>query len=233
MNEFIPYTLAVSSLGVTLDEVFKQIRQTDFSPENPIVSTTMNILERLDKLASIRGGFILFSDIELLQREGSIRINDCLIHPQTKICAALRDAEQIAVFVCTAGKGFTDYVDMCNKNGDYLSGYITDTMGSIVVEKAMDFIQSQLEKQMQKFDWKITNRYSPGYCNWPIEEQNVLFSLLPSSMDFITLTKSCLMLPIKSVSGIIGVGHHVHKTAYSCDICSNKTCVYRKIRMNI
>ena len=65
------------------------------------------------------------------------------------------------------------------------------------------------------------------------DEQKQLFSLLPNTMDFISLTKSCLMLPIKSVSGIIGVGKEVRKTGYSCDICSNKACIYRKIRMNV
>lgn len=233
MDEFVTYTLNVSEIGLSPDTVFKQIRQTDFSPENPIVSITFEIFEKLEELAAIRGGFALFSDIELSREKGAVRIQDCWMHPQAKICAAMRNAERIAVFVCTAGKGFTDYAQSCNKNGDYLSGYIADTVGSIVVEKAMDFIQSELENQMRIYNWKITNRYSPGYCNWQIDEQKQLFSLLPNTMDFISLTKSCLMLPIKSVSGIIGVGKEVRKTGYSCDICSNKACIYRKIRMNV
>ena len=105
-----------------------------------------------------------------------------------------------------------------------------DTMGSLVAEKSMDFIQSELEKQVLPEGMKITNRYSPGYCNWPVDDQKQLFSLLPANACDISLSASCLMVPIKSVSGIIGIGKNVRKSSYSCDICNNLTCIYRKVK---
>ena len=48
MDEFVTYTLNVSEIGLSPDTVFKQIRQTDFSPENPIVSITFEIFETVD-----------------------------------------------------------------------------------------------------------------------------------------------------------------------------------------
>lgn len=77
MDEFVTYTLNVSEIGLSPDTVFKQIRQTDFSPENPIVSITFEIFEKLEELAAIRGGFALFSDIELSREKGAVRIQDC------------------------------------------------------------------------------------------------------------------------------------------------------------
>ena len=46
----------------------------------------------------------------------------------------------------------------------------------------------------------------------------------------LTVTESCLMLPIKSVSAVIGLTSnqescHVHK----CAACSNTTCPFRKV----
>lgn len=142
----------------------------------------------------------------------------------------MEGAEKIAVFICTAGQGFSDYSGKYNKEGEYLKGYIVDTMGSVVVEKSMDFIQSELEKQVQSEGMKITNRYSPGYCNWPVDDQKQLFSLVPAHTCEISLSASCLMVPIKSVSGIIGIGRNVRKSSYSCDICNNLTCIYRKVK---
>lgn len=142
----------------------------------------------------------------------------------------MEEAEKIAVFICTAGQGFSDYSRKYNKEGEYLKGYIVDTMGSVVVEKSMDFIQSELEKQVQSEGMKITNRYSPGYCNWPVDDQKLLFSLVPAHTCEISLSASCLMVPIKSVSGIIGIGRNVRKSSYSCDICNNLTCIYRKVK---
>jgi hypothetical protein len=46
----------------------------------------------------------------------------------------------------------------------------------------------------------------------------------------VTLTDSSLMLPIKSVSGVIGVGPDVKKMDYTCGLCSFADCFRRKKR---
>jgi hypothetical protein len=76
---------------------------------------------------------------------------------------------------------------------------------------------------------KITNRYSPGYCSWNVSEQKKLFSLLPEGCCGITLSASSLMSPIKSISGIIGMGRSVEFKEYVCEICSMKDCIFRQI----
>ena len=73
----------------------------------------------------------------------------------------------------------------------------------------------------------ITNRYSPGYCVWHLKEQKSLFSLLPAEYCNITLTDSCLMQPIKSVSGLIGIGANGKQKTYLCSICELSHCLYR------
>ena len=56
---------------------------------------------------------------------------------------------------------------------------------------------------------------------------NVISFVLPTG---ITINESCLMQPIKSVSGIIGIGDEVRKRSYGCDICNSTSCAYRNIR---
>ena len=80
---------------------------------------------------------------------------------------------------------------------------------------------------MEQAGLKITNRYSPGYCGWDTREQHKLFSLLPENSCGIRLTESALMLPIKSVSGFIGVGANVRFNPYTCKMCDAEFCVYR------
>ena len=74
-----------------------------------------------------------------------------------------------------------------------------------------------------------TNRFSPGYCGWHVREQPDLFSLFPTPHPCgIHLTDSCLMVPIKSVSGVIGIGPNVKKLEYSCGLCDYKNCYKRR-----
>jgi len=79
----------------------------------------------------------------------------------------------------------------------------------------------------------ITNRYSPGYCGWNITGQKILFSLLPEYFCGIELTDTCLMLPIKSVSGIIGIGRDVKFNAYTRNLCDMQYCLYRNLHQEV
>jgi len=141
----------------------------------------------------------------------------------------MKGAEYLALFVCTAGKIFTDLLSRYNHEGNYLEAFIADTIGSLTVEKAMDKIQAILALEMQVEGLRITNRYSPGYCNWALSGQRELFNQMGELPIAISLTESCLMLPIKSVSGIIGVGANIRKRPYSCQICKNTDCTYRRL----
>ncbi len=227
---FTYYNPTIQEIDLQSEDIFDMLHEEDRSPDNPVVCEVMEVLEQVPQISKIQGGYIVFEDIERFAETGEIRIAGQTIKTSRKVCRFMEGAEKIAVFICTAGQGFTDYSNEYNKEGEYLKGYITDTMGSVVVEKAMDYIQSELEKIVEKEGLKITNRYSPGYCNWPVEDQKLLFSLLPDQVCDITLSSSCLMTPIKSVSGIIGIGRNVKKSSYSCDVCNNQTCIYRKVK---
>ena len=59
------------------------------------------------------------------------------------------------------------------------------------------------QETLWKSSWKQelpgiphTNRFSPGYCGWHVNEQKLLFSLLPDNVCGITLNSSALMYPI-------------------------------------
>ena len=229
-SSFIHYNPDIDEINIKPDDVLNIIHGDDRSPEDPVVQEVTEVFCRLRDIAMISGGYAVFDNIEILSREGIIKINNQEIRPHTKISGYMKDAEKIAVFICTAGQGFSEYSKRYNSEGDYLKGYVVDTFGSIIVEKAIGYIQERLEKQAQEKGMSITNRYSPGYCNWQVNEQKKIFSLLPENKCNISLSESCLMSPIKSVSGIIGIGKNVKKNKYACDICDNATCVYRKVK---
>ena len=49
-----------------------------------------------------------------------------------------------------------------------------------------------------------TKRYAPGYGDWTLDSQGPLFALLDAPRIGITLTEDFLMIPAKSISGVIG-----------------------------
>jgi len=224
---FVEHHIEPDDLHLHCSDLLQLLQVPDHSPDNPVVHEAIELFGQLSELTSIQGGYMVYDNPFIDKKEGSIKILDKQINPQQQICEYMKGAEKLALFVCTAGEGFTTRSHEYNKEGEYLKGFITDTMGSWVVERAMDLIQEKLKNTFRELEMHITNRYSPGYCNWPVSDQQSLFSLLPEQPCNIRLTGSSLMIPIKSVSGIIGIGKKVKKRGYACDICNNKKCIYR------
>jgi len=141
----------------------------------------------------------------------------------------LRDAEAYALFVCTAGQAYEDYQHRLQAEGDLLRVYIADMLGSVVAERAADRMEEHLQQSIDKLRWRHTNRFSPGYCGWSVAEQQQLFPLFGGQTCGVSLTPSSLMVPIKSVSGIIGLGSRVSRRDYSCDLCHFAGCYKRRV----
>lgn len=230
-GSFHRFDLIPAQLDFQFDAVLSTLWVTDNSDENPVVITAREIYEQLPDICGIRGGYTVFEPSAIDIKTGTVTIEDTVFDCGRQVCGYLKNAEYIILFICTAGEKFTELRQQYDKGYDYLSGFVVDTFGSLIVESAMDYIQQHIESNYAALDCKITNRYSPGYCNWPLVDQRKIFGLLPPNECNIQLTASSLMLPIKSVSGFIGAGKRVKKNKYACDICNNKECIYRKVRI--
>ncbi|MCD8291796.1 MAG: methionine synthase [Prevotella sp.] len=144
------------------------------------------------------------------------------------IARQLRDSSAFAFFIATAGMEFQHFLEELKQENDMVKLFIADAIGSVIAEKTADCMEEELQKHIDIYSWKHTNRFSPGYCGWHVSQQQLLFPLFGSEAPCgVTLTESSLMYPIKSVSGVIGIGATVCKFPYSCGLCDMKTCRFR------
>ena len=228
-EDFRLYNYSFSDIAPNLDDVLKFLQAEDADAEHPVRISAEDTLNRLLNHRNISGGYII-KEIESIDiKRGIIQIENIELATGTQICGYLRKSSLTALFICTAGDIFTRMTSEYNTQGEYLEAFVVDAIGSLTVENAMDRIQEDLSDKLEEKNLKISNRYSPGYCNWALSGQKELFRLIGQNEVGITLTDSCLMSPIKSVSGIIGIGSDVKKRAYGCEICRNTDCIYRKI----
>ena len=155
----------------------------------------------------------------------SVKINNTEFRTGRIITSYLSGTEEFCVFATTAGHAYDNYKQATRIKGDLVKEFIADSIGSVIPEACVAKIEDELSTIQGK---EHTYPYSPGYCGWKLTEQDKLFSLLPSCPCKITLTDSCLMLPIKSTSGIIALGNKIVRKAYSCSICNYINCYKRK-----
>ncbi|MDZ7371156.1 MAG: methionine synthase [candidate division KSB1 bacterium] len=199
--------------------------EQDFAPTAHAVD---DALAAAEKLLHPVGGLLIFPSIELSSDYQRCRIGKVEFDIGRIIGAQLRRSTSVAVFVCTIGPQMERLAAEKMRRGDYLAGYAVDLVASEAVETAMDKIHAYLEAEQKSLGLNITNRYSPGYCGWKVDEQHKLFSLLPKGFCDISLNDSALMTPIKSISGMIGIGKEVKRQDYTCRFCDMKDCIYRR-----
>jgi hypothetical protein len=190
-----------------------------------------DILSRLSNYCAIQAGYRILDVKKPIDRNDGLFVGDKFFRLQNIVTAQLKESEKVALFICTIGPAMETWAKKLSSEGDATLSYIVDTVASVTEEQAVDVLHDYIAMQMKMRGLKITNRYSPGYCNWTVSEQHLLFSFFPPNFCGITLTESALMIPIKSVSGIIGIGAAVKRVDYTCDKCGVKDCTYRSIRV--
>jgi hypothetical protein len=184
------------------------------------------------QVSDVRGYVRIIDPVDIDCLTGIMLISKKQFAVGETVAAQLTGSSAAAVFVCTAGEGISDMAREQLQGSDPVTGYVLDTIGSEMVERAMDLIQEDLGRTMQDTGMRITNRFSPGYCSWPVSDQQTLFSLIPRHTTGVRLTRSSLMQPVKSISGVLGVGKNVRYVEYGCSLCDRKDCIRRKQRIH-
>lgn len=226
MDEKI-FEFDIRDLRPRITRVEKILGYAHEDQEHTIRPLIEEILTDSENIAGIKAEYRIFKDPVFNNPGKYICINEIILNVGSVIFKQIKEAKSVALFLCTAGKDISARSREALKGGDPLRGYIYDVVGSEVTEAAADRMQNYLEAELKLSGMNITNRYSPGYCGWDVSEQLKLFRLFPDNQCGITLTPSALMDPVKSVSGIIGIGSKVRRSAYSCKICDMKNCIYR------
>jgi hypothetical protein len=188
------------------------------------------LLTESKEICNIKAEYMVFNDVRFDNKLKSVSIDNIIFQVKNIVFAQLKKSDSVALFLCTAGAEIGIRSRKAMQERDFLKGYIYDVIGSEIVEATADLMQEDLEKNMLDSGKKITNRYSPGYCGWDVAEQHKLFQLIPDNYCGIHLTPSALMDPVKSISGIIGIGENVRSNPYTCKMCDMKDCVYRRVR---
>jgi cobalamin-dependent methionine synthase I len=208
-------TLSFEELGITAADVYEQMGYHDAQPDKATQQETATILK--EESQWLRPQFSYF----VVNKQPDFEMGNIILRQ-------LRGSEAFALFVCTSGLEFETYQQRLKEQGDMVRVFIADALGSVIAEKCADQMEKALQESIDKLGWMHTNRFSPGYCGWHVSQQQLLFPLFQGHTCGVKLTDSSLMIPIKSVSGIIGLGEKVRKLEYTCGLCDFKQCYKRK-----
>ena len=118
----------------------------------------------------------------------------------------LAHAELVATFVVTIGSAVERLSRIWLKNGRVMQATVADALASEAAEATAQRCQDEIRAWARPQSLDVTPRYSPGYCGMHVTRQATVFASLPAASISVRLTPSSLMVPVKSVSGLIGIG---------------------------
>ncbi len=197
----------------------------------------VNIQEALRYLGAASPDETLLADMTALARELEARIAPRftwvlttptdLALPGNTARRMLADCPQCAVLVCTLGAAFDLWLKQLSLR-DMARAVMLDALGSAWAESGCDAAEEAIRSRLPgKY---LTDRFSPGYGDLPLDVQPRLLALAGGSRIGVTATDSLLLSPQKSVTAVIGIADapqpaHIR----GCAHCSmNKTCQYRR-----
>ncbi len=132
----------------------------------------------------------------------------------------LSGAEQLAIFICTAGKTICEKSKCLLQSDNPVLGYVFDVLGNVITEAAAAKLHACLQDDIGLNGELLTNRYCPGTSQWSLTDQRKLFSFFPDNFCGVSLKPTFLMNPVK-------IGERSDRDREKCEIpgkCLHTLC---------
>ncbi len=149
----------------------------------------------------------------------------------TPLDLVIEDAVSLALFAVTLGQEVSQHISDFFDAGNPADGYILDQIASFTADELAQMAAAHFRASEKPAKDTAVLPYSPGYCGWNVTGQRALFAHLEPDELGISLNSSCLMHPIKSVSGVLVLApitaHEFSPGFPCCATCTTLACQER------
>jgi hypothetical protein len=217
-----------NELGIDTEQVLNHIGYgTSHTPSARIESLVKEYADNICHLIEPSYSYVI-RDINSV-RGSRVFIEGSVTFRSNVIAQLLEQCQKVAVFVLTIGSRLGDVVRQLAEDGLMVQAAVLDAIGSDAAETLAHVVQDIIGKQAEAEGLGISLRFSPGYCDWKVSQQKMVFRAMNGDTAGVRLTNGCLMVPQKSISGIIGVGPPDEVESYNpCKTCKKRNCIGRR-----
>lgn len=140
----------------------------------------------------------------------------------------LADCEGIVLFAATVGIGIDRLIAKYGRISPAKS-LLFQAIGAERIESLCDCFCADLRVQAAEKGRFLKPRFSPGYGDLPLTLQKDIFRVLDCPRKIgLSLNRSLLMSPSKSVTALVGVSEkNTEHSAKKCEGCQNEGCAFR------
>jgi hypothetical protein len=193
----------------------------------PVVAVAQEVLAEAQSLLALAALYTILP-VRAVEHE-QIHLDGGAIFAGPLAARALAGASEAVAAVCTIGPALEERSAALFATGYPLQGLAMDGAGTAAIRLLAGAVGVRICDEATARGLSVGMSASPGQEGWPITQQRALFGLLPAETIGVHLTDSCLMLPRKSVSFVVGLGPDMRADALPCDFCSKRErCRWRR-----
>ena len=183
-------------------------------------SVTDEIIKKISSYVTSR---FVQGRFSVTQAEDGVLLENGLLLQGQDIKKHLVGCDECYIICATVGTGADGFIRSMLALGS-VWGLLADAAATRAVESLCDNVETQLRTSLKAQNSYLTWRYSPGYGDFPFTQQPDILALLKADKTVgVTCNDSCMMIPSKSVTAVMGIAKTkpAEKT-HSCDRCPNK-----------
>ncbi|MBQ7986803.1 MAG: Vitamin B12 dependent methionine synthase activation subunit [Clostridia bacterium] len=187
-------TLDKSELEIDKKEVLRYLGYGQAEADEKTLKRIENLTEELKKELSPK---VCYDKYPVIRDDEDISFG--VVKTNSKdLKKNLKGCDEVLIFVATIGVG-VDRIIGKYANVSPLDAVICQAIGASLIEEVCDIFCAKLGDGLKP-------RYSPGYGDFPVENQKEIFGMLDVPRKIgVTLTESMQMVPTKSVSALVGI----------------------------
>jgi hypothetical protein len=168
--------------------------------------------------------------IDQFKEEGLVLQNGECFSIGSNISQWWRGSRALSVAICTIGGDLEKRLSELSSAGESAAGLNLDIAGSVALGSLGDQVHQHICRKASDRGLDMGPSVNPGYREWPLSDQKLLFRMMPAHSIGVTLNDHCMMVPKKSVTFCSGVGvSEVQERFNRCQHCGLAKCPYRRV----
>lgn len=148
----------------------------------------------------------LWGRFNIIHFDGGIQLDDLCIYSKD-IARLTSRSDECILIAATLGHEVDRQIAIAQQK-NMLDGLALDSCASVMIDLCIDgFIQSKILPSLSENE-RITHRFSPGYGDLSMSVSEDIIAILDATRRIgLSVTRSLMMSPVKSVTAIAGLFH--------------------------
>ncbi len=217
----------MTDIPVKESEVLRYLGQRGTEADDAVLSAVRSCIRILKEESEPKRVYRFFPLI--WEGENRFRIEGMEVASRS-LGKNFRGCGEVCLMAATIGFATDRHVERETALGRVSRAVIFQAAGAALIESWCDLVNEEIRRKAEKRGLFLRPRFSPGYGDFSISHQPEFMRILSVQKEIgVTLTETCLMMPSKSVTAVIGMSkENAHCLTAGCEACGKTDCLYRR-----